>query len=332
MNRKKTLQAGVIGGNWGRVHITGLRRAGCHVAALVAHDTAMVSAIAAEEQIPNHGSNIDLLSSCDLVTIATPTATHLGFLQQLQNKIIVCEKPLGLTPENRHAFEGLTHKNIYISYPFLHLECANMLTEAINNGQLGNLTRITLVVGVNLPYPKTAVEWFVEDVVHPFSLLFSLFDEFSFQSVQFGKGNNLSVQLLCQGALVDILLCDWPTPGLHFDLTLVGTKNAYQLGGGFRPERGWWFNPLLADDLPISQGEPAVNNPWLEANYKVIAKIVANHRERSENPSINEAGLFDLQRALKMEQLFLPLWEASANHAQIRTPDNTASFRWSLTQ
>ena len=330
MNENKQLQAGVIGGNWGRVHVAGLRRAGCHVTALVAHDTTIASTIAAEEQIPDHGSDIAILRSCDLVTIATPTATHLDFLQRLQNKTILCEKPLGLTPENRFAFTELMQKNIFISYPFLHLECSKALTNAINNGELGELRRITLVVGVNLPYPKTPVEWFVEDVVHPFSLLFSLFDEFSFQGVQFGEGNNLSVQFLCQGALFDILLCDWPTPGLHFDLTLVGSKNAYQLGGGFRPERGWWFNPLLADDLPITQGEPTAKNPWIEANYQVIAKIVARAQNSAKGESIKECGLFDLQRACQMEQLFLPLWEASAHKEQNRTPDKTASFRWSV--
>ena len=99
MNENKQLQAGVIGGNWGRVHVAGLRRAGCHVTALVAHDTTIASTIAAEEQIPDHGSDIAILRSCDLVTIATPTATHLDFLQRFSaldaipfpNEVVACQ-------------------------------------------------------------------------------------------------------------------------------------------------------------------------------------------------------------------------------------------------
>jgi Predicted dehydrogenases and related proteins len=330
MNQQKTLKAGVIGGNWGRVHMAGLRKAGCTIEALVTHDKQLAMTIATEEQIPHYGDDIAILQQCDLVTIATPTATHLDFLQRLDNKPIICEKPLGLTPENQTGFDLLRDKQIFISYPFLHLETAKTLATAIKKGELGTLTRITLVVGVNLPYPKTPVEWFVEDVVHPFSFLFSLFEGFVFQGVQFGQGNNLTVQFTCQGALFDVLLCDWPKPGLHFDMTLVGSQNAYQLTGGFRPERGWWFNPLLSDDLPITPGEPASNNPWMKANYEVMQQIVSSIGKRQTREGIYQQGLFDLARAQKMEQLFLPLWEAVADMQHSRTPDNTASFRWKL--
>lgn len=330
MNQQRTLKAGVIGGNWGRVHMAGLRKAGCTIDALVTHDKQLAMTIATEEQIPQHGDDIAILKECDLVTIATPTATHLDFLQKLDNKLIICEKPLGLTPKNQISFDLLRDKQIYISYPFLHLKTAKTLAKAIKEEELGTLTRITLVVGVNLPYPKTPVEWFVEDVVHPFSFLFSLFDDFEFQGVQFGHGNNLSVQFTCQGALFDVLLCDWPKPGLHFDLTLVGSKNAYQLAGGFRPERGWWFNPLLCDDLPVTPGEPASENPWMRANYEVMQQIVSSIDKRQTREEICQQGLFDLARAQKMEKLFLPLWDAVADMQHACTPDNTASFRWKL--
>ena len=42
-----TMQAGVIGSNWGRVHVAGLRQAGCQVQALMAHDAELVARIAA---------------------------------------------------------------------------------------------------------------------------------------------------------------------------------------------------------------------------------------------------------------------------------------------
>ena len=321
--------AGVIGSNWGRVHVAGLRQAGCPVQALMAHDAALVSRIAAEEQIPNSGTELSVLDACELIAIATPTATHLGYLQALQHKAVLCEKPLGMTPDNQAAFAELPSERLYVSYPFAFLQTAQELTARIRRGSLGTLQRISLVVGVNLPYPKSPVEWFVEDVVHPFSLLYTLFDEFEFQGVRAGAGNNMTVQFSCQGALFDVLLCDWPTPGLHFDLTLVGSQNAYQLSGGFRPERGWWFNPLLEDDLPVTEGEPAAENPWIRANHEVARHLVAYLNGTLSAEEAASRGLFNLDRARAMEALFLPLWQWAGQRTA--TPEQpSVAFDWKL--
>lgn len=323
------INAGVIGTNWGRVHIAGLRQAGCQVSALIANDQQLVTRIATEEQIPFSGTELSLLAPCELVTIATPTATHLTYLQAIQDKPILCEKPLGLTPDNQEQFNELHHDCLYISYPFPHLDTAKRLHQEVKSGQLGKLNRICLVVGVNLPYAKTSVEWFVEDVVHPFSFLYTLFDDFQWQGVQFGQGNNLSVQLTCQGALFDILLCDWPMPGLHFDLTIVGSKNAYQLRGGFRPERGWWFDPLLADATAITPGEPITCNPWIRANHRVIQHFVECDQGTISQEEAYQLGMFDFARAKEMESLFLPLWLAAGQH-QTET-ETSPQFNWHLT-
>lgn len=323
------LIAGVIGSNWGRVHVAGLRQAGCPVQALMAHDAALVSRIAAEEQIPNSGTELSVLDACELIAIATPTATHLGYLQALQHKAVLCEKPLGMTPDNQAAFAELPSERLYVSYPFAFLQTAQELTARIRRGSLGTLQRISLVVGVNLPYPKSPVEWFVEDVVHPFSLLYTLFDEFEFQGVRAGAGNNMTVQFSCQGALFDVLLCDWPTPGLHFDLTLVGSQNAYQLSGGFRPERGWWFNPLLEDDLPVTEGEPAAENPWIRANHEVARHLVAHLNGTLSAEEAASRGLFNLERARAMEALFLPLWQWAGQRTATSEQPSVA-FDWKL--
>lgn len=326
--QRNEINAGVIGSNWGRVHVAGLRQAGCEVTALIANDQQLVSRIATEEGIPNSGTELTLLSACDVVTIATPTATHLSYLQATQDKAVLCEKPLGLTPENQDKFSQLHNNCLYISYPFPHLNTAKHLSQEIRNGHLGKLNRICLVVGVNLPYPKTPVEWFVEDVVHPFSFLYTLFDDFEWKGVQFGHGNNLSVQLSCQGALFDILLCDWPMPGLHFDLTIVGTKNAYQLRGGFRPERGWWFDPLLADSEAITAGEPVTENPWIRANHSVIQHFIECVEGKISHQEAHRLGMFNLDRAKEMEKLFLPLWHAAGQH---QSKESVApQFNWRL--
>ena len=331
MNQNKTtLTAGVIGSNWGRVHVAGLRQAGCQVDALMAHDAALVARIAHEEQIPRFGTDLDTLGDCDVIAIATPTASHLGYLQAFQDRAILCEKPLGITPDNQVAFSSLISSRIYVSYPFTLLQTAQALKARIQAGDLGELRRICLVVGVNLPYPKSPVEWFVEDVVHPFSLLYTLFDDFKYQGVIAGQGNNMTVQFTCQGALLDILLCDWPMPGLHFDMTLIGSQNAYQLRGGFRPERGWWFEPLLADGVAITDGEPAEVNPWIRANHQVAHHFVDVLQGNISAEAASAVGLFDLARARQMELLFLPLWQSHPLRSSHGHRPTATAFDWKL--
>ena len=54
------MKAGVIGTNWGRVHVQGLRKAGCDVIAMMAHDADLVAKIAMEEGIPTHGTDLSV--------------------------------------------------------------------------------------------------------------------------------------------------------------------------------------------------------------------------------------------------------------------------------
>lgn len=103
----------------------------------MAHDAALVSRIAAE-QIPNSGTELSVLDACRLIAIATPTATHLGYLQALQHKAVLCEKPLGMTPDNQAAFAGLPSERLYVSYPFAFLQTAQELTARHPSRQSGD--------------------------------------------------------------------------------------------------------------------------------------------------------------------------------------------------
>jgi predicted dehydrogenase len=313
------MKAGVIGTNWGRVHVQGLRKAGCDVIAMMAHDADLVAKIAMEEGIPTHGTDLSVFQDCDVVAIATPTASHLNYLEALQDKIILCEKPLGLTPDNQARFLALNAKRSYVSFPFPFLDSAKQLQQLINSGDFGELLRITVVAGVNLPYPKTPVEWFMEDMIHPISLLTHLFGDMQFLDARQGSGCNISAQMQCQHALVDLLLCPWPKPGLHFDITLIGSKNAYQLRGGFRPDRQWWMEPLMIDDVAQGNDQAAEDAIWIRANHRVANALIAHQKGEINDQQAMELGLFPLQRALAMEQSLLPLWQALAQYDQSPT-------------
>lgn len=322
------MKAGVIGTNWGRVHVHGLRKAGCEVTAIVSHDASIAQKIADDENIPYSGDSIQLLDDCDIVAIATPTHTHLNYLSAFHDKIILCEKPLGITPENIHQFQALKNEHIYISYPYPFVNTAKQIQQFIEAGSLGELVRITAIAGVNLPYPKSPREWFIEDMIHPYSLLTHLFGEMSFIQAYQGSGCNISAQMQCHNALVDLLLCPWPTQGIHFDITLIGSLNTIQLRGGFRPDRHWWMEPLMIDDVSTGVGDLASDNIWINACHTVAQTVVDVESGKQSRQSAEKIGLFPLKRALKMEETLMPLWKSLASYPQ--TPTLAGDIHWQL--
>ena len=322
------MKAGVIGTNWGRVHIHGLRKAGCDVIALMAHETSIAEQIASEENIPRAGSTLDVLADCDIVAIATPTHTHLNYLSALQNKIILCEKPLGITPENIHQFQALKSDHIYISYPYPFLQTAKQIQQLIQKKELGELLRITAIAGVNLPYPKSPREWFIEDMIHPYSLLTHLFGPMEFIQAYQASGCNISTQMKCQHALVDLLLCPWPTQGLHFDITIIGSLNSIQLRGGFRPDRQWWMEPLMIDDIPQGNGAPSTTPIWINACHDVAKMVIDVESGVISKKEAEKSGLFPLSRALAMEETLMPLWKSLSHYEQ--TPTLAGAMNWQI--
>ena len=68
------------------------------------------------------------------------------------------------------------------------------------------------LVEVKFGCENTDKEWFMEDMIHPFSLLTHLFGEMQFLDARQGSGCNISAQMQCRHALVDLLLCPWPKP------------------------------------------------------------------------------------------------------------------------
>ncbi len=320
------MKAGVIGTNWGRVHVDGFRKAGCDVIALMAAAPELVKHIAEEENIPHWGTSIDVLSDCEIVAIATPTHTHYEYLDALKDRIVLCEKPLGLKPDNLEKFRALNAPRAYISYPFPFTNTARQLQHIYQSGELGEILRITAITGVNLPYPKSPCEWFMEDMIHPYSLLTHLFGEMTFIDAFQGNGCNISARMRCQNALVDLLLSPLPKQGLHFDITIIGSKNTCQLRGGFRPDRQWWMEPLMLDDQAYGLGEPSEDSIWIRANHRVSEAMIAHQTGIMSDKEAKDVGLFPFDRALEMEASLLPLWIALSEFDQ--TPTLAGNMVW----
>lgn len=121
--------------------------------------------LAAEYGVSSVESLEDLLESCDIVDICTPTPTHRGYAEAalLAGKHIICEKPIALTRADADAVSALAEKVGRQAYP-AHVvrffpEYARAKS-AVADGQIGTpaISRFSRVG----EYPRWSA-WFGDD-------------------------------------------------------------------------------------------------------------------------------------------------------------------------
>ncbi|ACY18597.1 Gfo/Idh/MocA family oxidoreductase [Haliangium ochraceum] len=97
---------GIIGSNWGRMHIGGFRGAGADIAALCGRDPAKTERIAAEEGIAMATSSVEALcAAVDAVVVAGPDRLHAAHIAAAQGAgcHVLSEKPLTHAAEDARA-------------------------------------------------------------------------------------------------------------------------------------------------------------------------------------------------------------------------------------
>jgi predicted dehydrogenase len=303
------MKVGIIGTVWGRIHCGTFRQAGCEVAALVGRDAARAAQIAAEESVPVGTDDLTVLDDCDAIVVATPTATHAEYLERFRNKPILCEKPLcGKLPDPAWL-DRLADARIYVNYTFAFLDSARALEQKIRAGALGDVHRILLQVGVRFSPEKTPAAWFMDVAVHPLSFLLHVFGPFRTDTFAVGKGRaNVGVLLSNTKQMLDVALYDHPATGIHIEMTVIGDSATARLSGGFRPGRDWWFEPLLINDAPFTDGEYRyAEDVWYRANRRAVRTFCEVLRGERPAADAAAAGLFDLERAAGMEKMLAPL-------------------------
>ena len=303
------MKVGIIGTGWGRLHCGTFRQAGCQVTTLVGRDADKAARVAAIEGVPVGTNDLEALEDCDVVVIASPTATHIDFLERFKDKFVLCEKPLCGRVFDPAWLARLSASPIYINYTFSFLDSARVLAQKIQAGHLGKVHRILLHVGVNLPIEKTPAEWFMEVAVHPLSFLLHLFGPFRTDTFMVGNGQaNVGVLLSNADQMLDVALYDHPIPGIHIEMTVIGDSATAQLGGGFRVGQDWWFDPLLINGMAYTDGEYRyAEDIWYRANRRAartFCEVVRGERTHADGEAL---GLFGLARAAQMETMLAPL-------------------------
>lgn len=119
------VRVGIIGTNWGRMHVGGFRGAGAEIAALCGRDPERTGRIAAEEGIPLATTRVDALcAAVDVVVVSGPDRMHHEHIAAALDAgcHVLSEKPL--TREAEHALalaaraDALAGRVCAVSFPY----------------------------------------------------------------------------------------------------------------------------------------------------------------------------------------------------------------------
>lgn len=301
------MRAVVIGANWGLVHVYALRQAGVEVVALGGRDRSQLANVATLHgiaHIVDSAAEIRALAP-DLVTLATPAASHADWLRELADIPVICEKPLFGLQASAAALEGLGSQ-LWVNYAFAFLDTAQALLAL--RPRLGVIHRVELHCHYELPLQFSPAQWWLEVASHPLSFLVHLCGEPRWLP---GESHRLGDQILCRlGATQADLSCHL-RPGLsgirqlirlHTDAGLV------ELQGGFVWGQSWRYEPLRLNGEALTAGEWCAEDCWTRANMRSIAAMVGQFRGDTSVRGGLSLGLFNAAKAFPIDALIQQAW------------------------
>lgn len=286
-----TLSAGIVGLNWGLVHLRTLRAAGVEVVALASTDADRARAVAADNGVAIGTDDLAVLNDLDVVVVATPAKSHPQVLGQLPDPFLICEKPLvgiGGSPEDLPEFGD----RLFVNYAFAFLQTARTVAD------FGRPSSVSLSVGVNLPLEFTPEQWFLETASHPTSWLLHLLGE-----PRDITREGLTVHAVAGSTPITVELSLGGPEGIYHDGSFVWPDRVVEFHGRYVPGSPWAYDPVLLDGAPVNDGEFSDSDCWLDANEAAVRMMVEVFRgERSRADGL-AAGLFDARKALWLESL-----------------------------
>jgi len=306
--------AGIVGVNWGVVHLYNLRSAGVRVVALCATDLAKAGALAAEHGVEHATTDVAELEGLDVVVIATPVETHAGLLRRFESTNVICEKPVfgRLLREGEHLPAS---RSTFVNYAFGFLDAARALEGRV--AEFGTLRAVRLTSRAALPGGWGPARWFLETASHPLAWILLRGGEPRVIE-RTVRAHGIELRLVVDGAFgLDTLGTEVVVefrlggdPGIHHEVRVEGDRRVASFDGGFRPGHPWRFSPVWLDGRAISPPEESPEDPWLRANARSVEAMLSAFRGGVEASDAAPLGLFDVARALRIERA---LFDAPAN-------------------
>jgi len=293
-------KAAIVGGNWGMVHLAGLRQSHLELSALVDLDLAKAQHLAQQNNIPHAGQCLAQVPRVDLVIIATPANSHLSLIEQCSQQAIICEKPLlGLAASQ---LPTQWPKRLWINYAFNQLATAQLVNQLINPSQAP--IKATLSSQVNLPLKFNLEQWFLETASHPLSWLLHLLGEPRQLSKQTSE-QQLKLELACGEHRISINFTLGGDAGIYHQIQLQQGANNIQLKGHYIPGQAWRFMPVYLNDEPQNQGEFDPEDCWLQANQRSTTLIIQHLQGQLSQAELLAQGGFNPAKALWLEKSLL---------------------------
>jgi myo-inositol 2-dehydrogenase/D-chiro-inositol 1-dehydrogenase len=294
------VRIGVIGTNWGLMHVGAFRAVGAEVTALCGQNLEHTRAVAAREGIALATTDVrTLCSAVDAVVVASPDALHRQHVEAALDagRAVLCEKPLSLTQEEALALverARTSSKPCAVNFPYRMLPPLRALRAWISERPLRHLV-VTLRNGfVRMggagpdPFFGASGDWDGLSHLLDAALWLSGDRPAWIQASLSGRPvHTAAIHLgLASGAVVILTHAACPEPGLQGGWTLIGEGWEAGFSGGYVPTRnGWCISPVRcfrkgawSDLAPGLEPRPGEREPWAEAHVETARRFLAAFR------------------------------------------------------
>jgi predicted dehydrogenase len=309
----RRVRIGVIGTNWGLMHVGAFRAAGAQVTALCGQNLEHTRSVAAREGIPLATTQVrELCGAVDAVVVASPDALHREHVEAALDagRAVLCEKPLTRTEDEAVALVARARASgrlCAVNFPYRMLPSLQALrgwlTEHSPRHLVVTLRNGYVRMGGEAPGPfvGTSADWDGLSHLLDTILWLSRATPLWVQASLSGRPvHTAALHLgLSTGAIAILTHAACPEPGLHGGWTLLGQDWEAGFSGGYVPSRdGWCVSPVRcfragawSDLAPGLEPRPGEREPWAQAHVETARRFLSTLQgePRSELATVEEA-------------------------------------------
>jgi predicted dehydrogenase len=291
------VRIGVIGTNWGLMHVGAFREAGAEITALCGQDLENTATVAEREGIPLVTTQVRALcDAVDAVVVASPDSVHREHVELAleAGRAVLCEKPLARTEEEAVLLVARARASgqpCAVNFPYRMLPPFRALRAWLEENPPRHLI-VTLRNGfVRMrgdgpgPLTGTSADW--DGLSHPIDTVLWLSGARPVWVQASLSGRPVHTAALhvglSSGAVAIVTHAACPEPGLHGGWTLLGRDWEAGLSGGYVPSReGWCVSPVRCfrrggwtDLAPGVEPRPGQREPWAQAHVETARNFLA---------------------------------------------------------
>lgn len=282
------MRVGIIGTNWGLMHVGGFRGAGAEIAALCGRDPIRTARVAERENIPLAVTDVEeLCAAVDLVVVASPDSLHRAHVSAAlaAGRPVLCEKPLAMTEEDAAEMADLGRRSgqlTAVNFPYRTLPPLTALSTWLAGRQADWLTATVLNSFAAGPLEGSGDLGGMSHLIDASRWLLGPADPHWVQASLSPGRTALHIGLGEAVAVITQLAAS--RPGIHGTWTIGGRDWQATFAGGYHPDRaGWLLSEVrgytaAAGALQIAPGvEPIAGQrePWAQAHVETSRHVLA---------------------------------------------------------